>query len=968
MTVLRRVIVRLGIFVLVLFAVACIALFFAFRSANVTGWMQIELARRSGFDVRLRQVRFNLPFGVILDSVEVSKPGGFLLRTRWIAVTVNPLDLFSKTIHRLDVEEPTLQLDIQELGKSTDKTAGQIALRYLNIQDGTLVLKKGETTIFELPKLNLNAQNFNLGGKAGVLLRADVPQLNGEVETQMTGQPRDLAVEIVIRPKPSQSLFARQKPNATPAELVRLRAKLHAPENQNYDATIESTTHDLTLGTAKITGSLEARLEIDTDWKSAAFSARADVTDFPKSIYSNAVNLPNGELTANFAGVYSLPSKTLTLKSVEVTSPIGTGSGDGEFQFEPQARVANAKFTVRDIPLDNLKTLLPSPFNRWAVHGRGRLELESRGAFDALDVKGVVRGDAVQIRGGAINVAGLNVTAPFKWSNAALRVEAAKLDATKLAYGAQERWQGSAERLQAEASFELKADEPLKITGEFRAAGGKFSSPDNSRVGENLALSGLFEIDSHPTAKSIGVSGKFRVEAGELLWGKFFGDLKTPSPMLDLDADYLRDDDRLDCHPCNFNLANVGAIELNGAVEQVSGSPAFRLQARSTSFSPGGFFDFALRETFKRQYPLLDKLTVQGQMAFQLQLAGALDALAIDGELSLKAGELSTKLKDWQIGPITLELPVQIAQPQSNKRSIVTPRHGTLAIEKAVFRKQSFGPMTTTLSLSNNALQFHQPIHAALFGGEIAIAGLFWPDVIADPKRLSFSAEAKRVQLDELTDALNWHRFSGILTGSIPQVRSEGNLLRTSGEIRAEVFGGLVRIGKLEIENPFSTLASIKLDAILSGIELEQLSKTFEFGRISGILEGTIDDLVIIDNQPAQFRADLHSVDRGTEQRISVDALNKITVLSSGENAGALYGGLAGFFDSFRYSKLGFKASLNNDRLILRGVESGSDQEFLVVGSFLPPTVNVISHTQNIAFSELLRRLERIKSDKSDVK
>ncbi len=88
----------------------------------------------------------------------------------------------------------------------------------------------------------------------------------------------------------------------------------------------------------------------------------------------------------------------------------------------------------------------------------------------------------------------------------------------------------------------------------------------------------------------------------------------------------------------------------------------------------------------------------------------------------------------------------------------------------------------------------------------------------------------------------------------------------------------------------------------------------------------------------------------------------------SGESAGALYGGLASFFDSFRYSKLGFKATLKNDRLTLRGVESDGDKELLVVGSLLPPTVNIISHTQNIAFSELLRRLERIKSDKPEVK
>jgi len=49
-------------------------------------------------------------------------------------------------------------------------------------------------------------------------------------------------------------------------------------------------------------------------------------------------------------------------------------------------------------------------------------------------------------------------------------------------------------------------------------------------------------------------------------------------------------------------------------------------------------------------------------------------------------------------------------------------------------------------------------------------------------------------------------------------------------------------------------------------------------------------------------------------------------------------------------------------------VESQNDQEFLVVGSFLPPRVNIVSHTQTIAFSELLHRLQQIKSDKPEAK
>ena len=56
---------------------------------------------------------------------------------------------------------------------------------------------------------------------------------------------------------------------------------------------------------------------------------------------------------------------------------------------------------------------------------------------------------------------------------------------------------------------------------------------------------------------------------------------------------------------------------------------------------------------------------------------------------------------------------------------------------------------------------------------------------------------------------------------------------------------------------------------------------------------------------------------------------------------------------------------LKNDKLTLRGVESRDSQEYLVVGTFIPPTVNVISHTQEIAFSELVRRLERIQQSEA---
>ena len=102
-----------------------------------------------------------------------------------------------------------------------------------------------------------------------------------------------------------------------------------------------------------------------------------------------------------------------------------------------------------------------------------------------------------------------------------------------------------------------------------------------------------------------------------------------------------------------------------------------------------------------------------------------------------------------------------------------------LAIEQARFSGQSVGRITAAISLSNNALIFPQPIHAEIFGGAVEISALRWPDIINDPKQLSFSAEMKRLRLDDLTQALDWPPFSGSLTGSIPQVQSVGNTLQT---------------------------------------------------------------------------------------------------------------------------------------------------------------------------------------------
>jgi hypothetical protein len=969
MTVSPRAALKVLTFLLLAWLVVGLALIFTFKSARFRNWLQTELSQSTGYEIRLTDLRVEFPWSIVAGNLTISKRGQLHLTANRLAVTLTPLDLVVKTIYRLEVEKPMLRLDMQAFTKPSTTDSPQIAIRHLNVRDGAIVIKNGEETLIELPNLNVNAENLNLSEPSGISLRTSVPALDGEAELHVKGHLRELESDLIIRAKRNSGFLGLRGATTDGSEILRLNAKLNVPSDQQTTLAIESKFRELPAGGLLFTGALNGRAEVDPKFTTAGFTGRAKLARFPSSLSTATRQLPDGTAVADFAGAFSFPTKTLTVKSFQLSSHLGRGSGAGEIVFGAQANILNGRIDLRDLPLDTLKVFLPAPAKQWTYKGHGQIDLALRGPGNAFEIKGVARSADAAVHGVGFAAPKLSFTAPFEWVGTTLRVKEAKMQATQLAYTEKERWQGMAERMEATATLEYKSAEPVKVSGRLDTGGGKFSSPDSAKVGENITLRGPFELVFDPVKNATSATATLSAESGEILWGKFFGDLKTQKPVLDIVGDYQRGEDRIELRRASLRLAGVGNIAIIGAVETVAQSPRLRLQLRSGDFLPGGFYDFFLRDTFSRQYPLLGKLAVGGKMTFQAQLQGPIDSLAAEGSLSLLAGELHAKSNDWEIGPIVLDLPFQIDLGETKQPSSRVPRRGTLVIERARFAAQSIASIKTTLSLSNNSLRFLQPISVKIFGGEVVIGNLSWPDLLEDPKRVSLSAELKRLQLDSMTEALHWPRFSGTLTGSIPEVQSVDNALRTQGEIQVELFGGHMSIGKLEIENPFSSLASIKLDAKIDGIDLEQLSKTFAFGRISGILEGTIEDLVVTDGQPAQMRADLHTVARsGAEQRISVEALNKITVLSSGESAGALYGGLASFFDSFRYSKLGFKATLKNDRLTLRGVESDGDKELLVVGSLLPPTVNIISHTQNIAFSELLRRLERIKSDKPEVK
>ena len=965
MTRTSRLVLQSGGAVLAVLVLLYGALYFIVPSSQFRIWTEAKLSAVSDATVRIASLQFQPPLGIVAENVEVSKPEIFSFTTRRLSTTFSPFGWFSRTIHRLEVDGPELQLSIEALMQPADRKSAPLSFRHLKIRDGRITLTRGAAAFLELPEVNLDAENFNLANQSGGNLRADIPPLNAGLQLTLKGADGGFQSDVVLQRK-SRGLLDRGQTDGT--ELLRLRASVDLVATQKTSATVEAHWRDLPIQTLQLTGGLNAIIEADADFSAARFAGKIELDNFLQALGVNLGVQPDGKAAANFSGVYESAGKTLALKTIDVSTALGAASGTAEMILAaPQVRVVSASLRSHPLSLEKLKAFLPAPLDRWSYQGQGSFDLQIRGPWNAFEASGSVRGDHAQVHGDGFAAENLAFHAPFGWLQPGWRLGEAALSVDKLSYGEKSSWQGSAEGLRANATAEIVSGRPVKITGGFETAAGKFSSADASRLGENLKIGGSFDLRSDPANHSISVTGTIGAAGGEILWGKFFTDLKEPQPRFDIAADYRRDLDRLDCRRCRFSFSKVGAMEVSGSIERVSQGPEFRLQAHSADLLPGGFYDL-VRPSFNREYPVLDRVALGGAIDLQCRIQGSAQSISAEGDLALKNGIVDARPNGWQVGPITLSLPFQIFWPQKAPETTSKPRFGLLTVEQARFGEERVGRIAAAGALSNNALIFPQELRVEIFGGAVEITALRWPDVVNDPRRFSFSAEVKNLRLDRLTPALGWPPFSGTLSGSIPQVQSSTDALRTDGEIRAAVFGGEARLGKLEVENPFSSLAAIRLESHLSGIDLAQVTQTFSFGHISGILEGSVNNLVIVDGQPAEFQIDLHSVERDKEQRISVEALNKITVLSSGASAGALYGGLAGFFDNFGYSKLGFKARLKNDRLALRGIESRGDEEFLVVGSFLPPRVNVVSHTQEIAFSELLRRLERIKTEPSGTK
>jgi hypothetical protein len=253
-----------------------------------------------------------------------------------------------------------------------------------------------------------------------------------------------------------------------------------------------------------------------------------------------------------------------------------------------------------------------------------------------------------------------------------------------------------------------------------------------------------------------------------------------------------------------------------------------------------------------------------------------------------------------------------------------------------------------------------EPATIPVFDGALAIDTLRVRHAGTEEMYVRFDAAIRPISVALLSRAFGWPEFQGTLEGSIPGLQLRQGVVTLDGAFEARVFDGRVSVGELSLRDPLGRYPRLFANIGIENLDLDLVTRTFEFGGMTGRLSGYISDLETFDWMPEAFDAFLFTPpDDRSRRRISQRAITNLSSIGGGSGGGVaavLQGGLLRFFDDFGYDRLGLSCRLANDVCIMGGVEPAPGGYYLVKGRGLP-RIDVIGSQARVAWTTLVRQL-----------
>ena len=496
-------------------------------------------------------------------------------------------------------------------------------------------------------------------------------------------------------------------------------------------------------------------------------------------------------------------------------------------------------------------------------------------------------------------------------------------------------WAGRATggRIDAVMALDLR-DPGLQASGQFSLAALGVDSSSGKLAAQNLDGSGRFSVDTTQGPTQINLEST--LHGGELLLGPLYAKLPEHAVQLSLDAQVQSGAIAL----TRLRVGDPDALQLNGAM-------AFNAKGDLQTLSLS-----RLQMNFPAAYERYGKAWLATLGVRDLSVQGDVDATLDMRRDGLHAFDFDTDGLDLADADGRVAV-------SGLKGGLAWSRDSTRAATELDWQglnlyRLANGPAQTHWHSEGGVLSLQKPVAVSLLGGQVRLNQLAWSPAAAEGQHVDASLAVVGVDMGDFSRAMGWPQFPGKVGGAITGLSVSGDSIALSGGLSINVFGGFVDVTGLSMQQPFGDTPVLSGDIALRQLDLGAITSVFDFGSITGPLDGRIDGLRLVNWQPMAFDAQLLA---GQGGRISQRAVNNLTSVGGGGVAAGLQGAVLKLFKTFGYKRIGLNCRLQGSVCHMSGLEPTPDGYTIVEGSGLPH-LQVIGHESDVDWPTLVRRLK----------
>lgn len=482
---------------------------------------------------------------------------------------------------------------------------------------------------------------------------------------------------------------------------------------------------------------------------------------------------------------------------------------------------------------------------------------------------------------------------------------------------------------------------------------GAFSSGDGLKMGQGISGNIIIHFDGKDDIKKNRlIQGKITSELkkGEFLWDRFYYNHKDRPIIINAIFDKPVDEQGFNA-VINADLLNTGSYEFN-----IKSKSTTEIKGVLKNLYLNSIYDIFLKDSAPNMLPNLEGLEINGIANINLSLEIDDSYSYISSMLNLKEVNISIPKLKLDAKKINGNLPIYISSVHKEMSS-----HGYFNIDSLNLGFIKTEGIKIPFSSEVNKIKTKSPVLIRVMKGEATVEDVIFEFDLKSKPKTKFSLTLKDLNLSEMRHSLGLANLEGLINGTLDVMSLQQNRFKSIGRLDIDIFGGTVKVYDIYGDMSFKNLGT---DIEFDDIDLERLTQTVKIGKMTGVIYGTIKDLLIQYGQAGRFVLDINSRKKeGIRQTVSTDAIENISILGTGSEGFSrlLSTGINQFFKEFPYSAIGIRCRLDNDVFTIRGKIQEGGKEYLIKRTFLRG-IDVINQNPDntISFKDMQRRLSAI--------